>query len=55
MVSQLHPPALSGKKKIKLAIRSEREVGEAIKASGIPRSEVFITSKVCVHRVRVKT
>jgi hypothetical protein len=55
MVSLLHPPALSGKKKkLKLAIWAEREVGEAIKASGIPRSEVFITSKVCVHRVRVK-
>lgn len=27
---------------------SEKEVGEAIKASGIPREQIFITSKVSV-------
>jgi diketogulonate reductase-like aldo/keto reductase len=34
----------------KVAIQSEKEVGEAIKASGIPRKDIFITSKVCVNK-----
>lgn len=29
-----------------LHCRAEKEVGEAIKASGIPRQELFITSKL---------
>lgn len=32
----------------KVVVRLEKEVGDAIKASGIPRKEIFITSKVCV-------
>lgn len=32
----------------KVSVRLEREVGDAIKVSGIPRKEIFITSKVCV-------
>lgn len=38
----------------KVAIGLEKEVGDAIKDSGIPRKEIFITSKVCVSHLVMK-
>lgn len=43
LVFHSHAPSYA-----KAVVRLEKEVGDAIKASGIPRKEIFITSKVCV-------
>lgn len=32
------------------AVQNEEEVGKAINESGVPRSEIWITSKVCQMR-----